>query len=155
MVPGPAPNEKAAIREKNKSETRVKHGTRSPSSTVFGDPAGRSATETQFRTLALTDGNGEKIMSNRTSLSALRFQTPYVTPIIPAKAIAVLAFQLEGRVHQPPREYQPKFQEVVTGRSRSGTIWEERKPVTNLLATKLPSGMDISRRHPKQSKGNE
>lgn len=39
----------------------------------------------------------------RASLSALKFHTPYVTPIIPAKAIAVLTLQLEGRVHQPPR----------------------------------------------------
>jgi len=36
------------------------------------------------------------------SFSALTCQTPYVTARIPANAIAVLAFQFDGRVHQPP-----------------------------------------------------
>lgn len=38
----------------------------------------------------------------RTSLSALMVQTPYVTARMPPKRIAVLARQFEGRVHQPP-----------------------------------------------------
>ena len=41
-------------------------------------------------------------MAGRTSLSALRVQTPYVTARIPPKRMAVLDFQFEGRVHQPP-----------------------------------------------------
>jgi len=66
-------------------------------------------------------GNGAKNeYQTRTSLSALKFQTPYVAPIIPAKAMAVLAFQLEGRVHQPPERHQPKFQEAVIAQSGNG-----------------------------------
>lgn len=38
----------------------------------------------------------------RTSRSALTCQTPYVIAKMPMKAIAVLDFQFEGRVHQPP-----------------------------------------------------
>ena len=61
--------------------------------------------------------------------------------------MAVLAFQLEGRVHQPPRaesgEVTTRFQEGV--KAWSGEI---EGPITNLLATKLPSGMDILRLHP-------
>src|SRR5260221_3211913 len=37
-----------------------------------------------------------------TSLSALTVQTPYDTPSIPANTIAVVAFQFDGLVHQPP-----------------------------------------------------
>jgi len=128
-----APNEQVTARGKEK---RVKHGTRSPSSTVSGDLVGRNATGIQFTILASTKmlrkhrsqnqtqgrgGTREKNeYQNRTSLSALKFQTPYVAPMIPAKAMAVLAFQLEGRVHQPPKTYQPKFLEAVTAQSRNG-----------------------------------
>ena len=63
---------------------------------------------------------------NHTSLSALKFQTPYVAPMIPAKAMAVLAFQLEGRDHQPPNKtYQPKSREAVTAQSRNGGTIED------------------------------
>lgn len=53
--------------------------------------------------------------------------------MIPTKAIAVLAFQLEGRVHQPPREYQPEFQEVVNARFGTGQS-EDNKPAGDQTA---------------------
>ena len=124
-------------------EKRVKHGTRSPSSTESGDLVGRNATGIQFTILASarmlrkhgshsqTQGRGgtrEKNpeYQNHTSLSALKFQTPYVAPMIPAKAMAVLAFQLEGRDHQPPNKtYQPKSREAVTTQSRNGGTIED------------------------------
>ena len=113
---------------------RVKHDTRSPSSMVFGDPVGCNATVIQFMTSVHTEmlqtqelepgagtgTRGKNEYRTRTSLSALKFQMPYVAPMIPAKAMAVLAFQLEGRVHQPPKRYQPEFREVVTAQSGNG-----------------------------------
>jgi hypothetical protein len=41
-------------------------------------------------------------ISPRTSLSALTCQAAHVTVKIPANAMAVLDFQFDGRVHQPP-----------------------------------------------------
>lgn len=45
---------------------------------------------------------GTRCARKLTSLLAEYFQIEYVTAPIPAMQMAVLAFQFEGRVHQPP-----------------------------------------------------
>jgi hypothetical protein len=47
---------------------------------------------------------------NHTSLAALRVHTPYVIASIPPNMIAVLTFQLDGLVHQPPSKVPIKFE---------------------------------------------
>jgi hypothetical protein len=49
-------------------------------------------------------------VGNHTSLAALRVHTPYVIASIPPNMIAVLTFQLDGLVHQPPSKVPIKFE---------------------------------------------
>ena len=93
-------------------------------------------------------------MAGRTSLSALRVQTPYVTARIPPKRMAVLDFQFEGRVHQPPMitdtpkdhcqpdENTPAVS-IETTVSRQRAIAGQRVWVPHLLVTRLLLDRDI------------
>lgn len=66
------------------------------------DGMGREGCTSRFcMGLSLTSGDNTRC-GIRTSLSALKVNTPYATVRIPANAIAVFVFQFVGRVHQPP-----------------------------------------------------
>ena len=73
----------------------------------------------------------------RTSLSALTCQAAQVIVRIPANVIAVFVFQLDGRVHHPPRGTVNASPTVQLGRKR-----------THRQATRHASGTGISRLHP-------